>query len=236
MTDLWLLERDEKFVDELKVRLAAEIGNVRVFATDIELRDAAQDCELGVVVVNTEVDTFDSGALFKDLRTIDPCAFVFAIGDRALGAKAVFSIESGADDSFSKNSDMALIEAKIRRALRRRKRCWDCNVSLAASRDAGHRVPTPASIVIDTRMLTRTEERIFALLCRNVGCTISTNAIVRDVWGHSDIDRKLLYEHISGLRAKLNEIGWTISSKRGVGYELRSLDGHHHAESTKGTS
>lgn len=172
-----------------------------------------------------DADTPDAGSteLCKTLRVRHLSCPILVCAQRSLALDAVLYYEAGADDYFEKSVDWVVIEAKIRRALRRCDSCrcrdrWtvtDDFTQLGSDKSDG--VPR-----IDYGGLTRTEERLLGVLVASRGRVVSKSMLVSQVWGRPQCEAKSLYEHVSTLRAKLLPTGWAIVNVRGNGYRLQN--------------
>lgn|GEM_PF-2443467 len=138
------------------------------------------------------------------------------------GTEAIVAYEAGADDYFEKSTDLVVVEAKVRRAISRRQLLSE------SQRISG--IPAPAVTPrrellarLDSE-LTRFEYRLLQLLADGTEDCVERPAILERLWGRPTANPKLLYEHVSTLRAKLLPRGWTIVNVRGRGYRLDSSD------------
>lgn len=172
--------------------------------------------DFSVVLVNLDYLANDFSRVIRQLRSRQEthCS-ILAYADCSEGMDAVLAYDAGADDCFSKSTDLMVIEAKIRSALAR---CSRCHAQLTER----HR--TAQLLDSMDEHLTRFERHLLQILSSTPGQVVSKAVIVQAMWGRRCAESKLIYEHISTLRSKLGAANWTITNVRGRGYRLERLD------------
>ncbi|MEW5802450.1 MAG: response regulator transcription factor [bacterium] len=138
-------------------------------------------------------------------------------------ADIVTGLELGADDYVVKPFSPRVLIARIRAALRRRKKDEQEDASIIAVHNlvihpARHQVLVNGKAV----ELTATEFGILCFLTRKPGWVFSRNQIINAVKGNDYVvtDRSIDVQ-IAGLRKKLGSAGEHIETVRGVGYRLK---------------
>ncbi|HEX2872054.1 MAG TPA: winged helix-turn-helix domain-containing protein [Polyangiaceae bacterium] len=149
--------------------------------------------------------------LCRQLRDQGETAAIFICSNACAPIDIVVAHDCGADDHIDLQSDLAVVTAKIRRAVERN----------AARRSA----VAPPSERSDERSLvvamglSPIEERLLDILQRSPGSTVDPATLMRAVWDR-ELNVSVLYEPLSRLRLKLRRSGWTIANVRGRGYRL----------------
>jgi DNA-binding response OmpR family regulator len=211
---LLLVSTDQEYLRRVDSHLHLCDIECRVFST---VTDNLQDMPLA----NVDAVLFDIDDTAEPLRLIR--SFRAAIADRVLltcarkevGVEVVLAYEGGADDFFGKSTDLMIVEAKVRRAFRRRQCQSPANTSSAPPAE---RAEAAVMQLVESE-LTRIEYRLLKTLADSTGGLVTSRTILERIWGRG-ADPKLLYEHISTLRSKLLTAGWTIANVRGAGYRL----------------
>ena len=73
--------------------------------------------------------------------------------------------------------------------------------------------------------LTRIEERLFASLYASANQVVTLEVLRQLVWPNQVVMPNTVHKHVSSLRGKLLDAGWTIENVRGSGYRLREQAG-----------
>jgi DNA-binding response OmpR family regulator len=207
-------------------RLTRRLSSVQIEArtcdTDDSVLSTLGEWSFDVAVVDALLPRAGAAELCRRLHSRHNAIAVLVWTDSQDPLDAIVAYDAGADDYFPKELDPAVVEAKVRRALRR---VLALRSPASTERhDSGVRellervhFEIPG---LDARNLTRIEERLLAILSSARGELVETPSIVANVWGSSNVDGRTLYEHISTLRTKLLSLGWTIANTRGRGYRL----------------
>lgn len=152
------------------------------------------------------------------IRSLDRCSTIIVRTSDEHGVTVVLALEFGADDYVTRREEATLVEARIRRALRRNYECTQCKQLQQQVSEI--RQLDPEANLPELLQLTRTEERLWVALRAGKGEMVSSEVLAKAVWKRIDVEARLLYEHISNLRRKLNTRGFDISNARGEGYRL----------------
>lgn len=220
---LLVIEDDVAFVDAVacrfqprEVRLDVHTGSSFVVSEQIGIWDA------DVALVGLSVEGLDALDFFRRVRVHDYRTILFACSPCVGGVEAVLAYEAGADDYFAKTTDLTLIEAKLKSALRRARQT---PLSSSPRLPPVETPPPQLSSLLQDGVLTRFEERLLRTLYRAEGKVVSNTLLRQELWRTKDVDPKLLYEHISTLRSKLKSTGWNVVNSRGKGYAMRQISG-----------
>jgi DNA-binding response OmpR family regulator len=219
MIDPWgrllVIDDDELFVSSLVKRFCPLVVNLEV----VSARPPAFSSETiaDVVIFNTHLAATEIVNLVRDIRKCDASAILIARATFPRGVEAVLLFEAGVDDYVAASDDLTLIEARILRAITRRR---ECESSGLEPRTTGVHELDPDANLPEELALTRLEERLWRTLRRARGELVTIRSLAEVVWKRSDVDPKLVYEHISKLRARLADRGWVIENCRSVGYRL----------------
>ncbi|MGC4070408.1 MAG: winged helix-turn-helix domain-containing protein [Polyangiaceae bacterium] len=199
-----IVDNDSCFTSNLSARLPG----VRIERSSS--LDEGMEEQYALVLVALEPDTTQGLRAIAQARSSQEyyCS-ILAYANGELGVSAVLAYQAGADDCFSISAEITVVEAKVRSALARVERC-------TAYHGRGRLFD-----VMD-RELTRFEQRLLRVLTSHSGTIVPMETIVREIWGRKQADAKLIYEHISTLRSKLRQVGWTIANVRGQGYRLEA--------------
>lgn len=138
----------------------------------------------------------------------------------------VEALDLGADDYLTKPFRPAELLARMRAVKRRRTASDEDSTEVSAGPvriDFARRAVEVAGNAI---RLTRTEFEILSLLVRNADCVMTSDVILRDVWGphHGEYSQSLRV-HIGHIRKKLDQAGGAsacIQTEAGVGYRFTS--------------
>jgi DNA-binding response OmpR family regulator len=201
---LLIVDHDSCFAYNLSTRLPG----VRIERIT-SLEEGNDEQYSGILVALEPETTRGLRAIAHARSTQEYYCSILAYASGELGVSAVLAYQAGADDCFSNSAEITVVEAKVRSALARVERC-------TAYHGKGRLFD-----VMD-RELTRFEQRLLRVLTSHSGAIVPMETIVREIWGRKQADAKLIYEHISTLRSKLRQVGWTIANVRGQGYRLEA--------------
>jgi DNA-binding response OmpR family regulator len=203
-------------------RLARSRIAVQMVGAILEMAPPLAAWDFDVALLDAELPEDGAADVCRKVRAASRACSVLVWTEVEDPLEAVCCYHAGADDYFGKRQDQLVIEAKIRRGvLRARERIQSGFEDLQPARPrnvggpAQHDAPS-----VDARQLTRLEERLLATLSGAPGELVRSEEIITHVWGHSRVENRALYEHVSTLRAKLQALGWTIVNVRGQGYKL----------------
>lgn len=210
-----LAGKDSSFLQPLATRLGRLAMRVQTCLSGQEALALASARTFDVAILVSDLADMEAVALCRTLRARGCDAVIFICDDLDLAIDVVVAHEAGADDFLLKSLDPLVIEAKVRRALRRNAQ------HMSAARE---RVPAIGVFClpsgVSARNLTRFEERLLCVLTAAHGEIVSADVLIKELWGHASVEARTLYEHISTLRAKIRAAGWTLVNVRGKGYRL----------------
>jgi DNA-binding response OmpR family regulator len=221
MVKVLLAGEQAPFVAALRQRLERMGMTARTCLSGAEVIRAQSASESDAVIADFRLADMDASELCRKLRGAGCHVPVLVHAEAEIGIDAILSYEAGADDYFDQRLDFPVVEAKLRRALRRREQYL---VARAAPDSGVWPVRAHAEwAVVDTREFTRFEERLFQVLARARGGLVPVNRISEDLWGRASVEPRALYEHVSTLRSKLRRHGLSVTNERGKGYRLESM-------------
>jgi len=219
-TRVAFLEEDRGFASTLGDRLKSTVESIWFLSCERELLEIPEP-RVDVLLIGVASHPRNVEALVRRVRSFDPYVWIVVRSSSPRGVESVVVLEAGADDYICAFDDVTLVEARIRVALRRRIACATCGDSRPVTHCEEQNLVTSLP---DRVGMTRIEERLWNALVRARGGVVPTTALMKSGWGHSKIEHKLLYEHISKLRSRVHNSGWTIQNLRGTGYQLLSFE------------
>ena len=158
--------------------------------------------------------------LRKD-KDFEQLPIIFLSG-RDLPLDRIMGLEKGADDYLTKPFEprelILRIDGILNRVYGKKLRAEVLTLGDLTIDFGGHYV-----MVGDrTIPLTLTEFRLLALLAENRGRVKSREALLEEIWDHSDeVFTRTVDTHIQRLRQKLEEAGRYIETVRGIGYRFQ---------------
>ncbi|PLK25874.1 response regulator transcription factor [Novosphingobium sp. TH158] len=159
-------------------------------------------------------------------ENLNPPPPVIMLTNRDRKEDIVFALDAGAADYIRKPEDPDIVRARIRAALReRRKDATENDGTFGGFEfDSLTRVVTYDGEGVELR---QKEYALARLLFENLNRPLSRSYILQKVWQSSpDVETRTLDVHISRLRAKLKlkpERGFALQTIFGFGYRLDSL-------------
>ena len=142
----------------------------------------------------------------------------------------VRGLNLGADDYIVKPFSAIEILARVRAVLRRAQRNTDTIRQPVILHDNLRLDLARAEVSLDEKVvfLSATEYRILLQLAQNVGKVLTSEQLLRDVWGNEYVsDKEILWVSISRLRQKLESDPRNphhIVTRSGVGYTMPALE------------
>ena len=142
----------------------------------------------------------------------------------------VRGLNLGADDYIVKPFSAIEILARVRAVLRRAQRNTDTIRQPVILHDNLRLDLARAEVSLDEKVvfLSATEDRILLQLAQNVGKVLTSEQLLRDVWGNEYVsDKEILWVSISRLRQKLESDPRNpqhIVTRSGVGYTMPALE------------
>jgi two-component system KDP operon response regulator KdpE len=154
-------------------------------------------------VVLPEIDGFET---CRRLREMTDTPILFLTGQRTSSADIVKGLELGADDYMTKPFNATELVTRLRVCMRRS--------GASGGKESQYLFPTP-TIVLDcgrheltidgqTVYLSPSEFEVLEFLVRHADHTLSSNAILAQVWGPEHVgDTRLVKQYIYQLRRKI---------------------------------
>ncbi len=220
---LHLVTADEEFALRLEAHLRGCEIDCKVIDTNSASVELAESPKFDAMLIDLDAMPNPLRQL-QSIRSAAGQRVLLVCAKKDVGVDVVLAYEAGADDYFAKFTDLVVVEAKVRRAIRRSLHRSESSESPNFGRSGEARLCSSLRDVEPA--LTRFEHRLLQLLSDEPGRLVSQVTILQQLWGRNSANPKLLYEHISTLRCKLLPWGWTIANVRGKGYrlELRSTE------------
>jgi DNA-binding response OmpR family regulator len=201
--------------------LEAEHYQVDISSDGEQARNAANDVDYDVVILDLNLPKLDGVSILRQLRLKKPTLPVLILTQRTRVEDRVQCLDTGADDYLAKPFSYSELSARIRALIRR------------------SHLPSESVLVIDDLKLDRVEHRVerasrrieltskeFSLLeylMRNTGRRVTRAMIIEHVWNLTfDTTTNVVDVYINYLRRKIDDghPRKLIHTVRGVGYEL----------------
>jgi DNA-binding response OmpR family regulator len=233
MSRVLIVEDEQHIADGLRFNLEAE-GHEAVIA-----RDGEQALDLllkerhpfDVVVLDVMLPGKDGFTVAAELRAAGQFVPILMLTARGRPEDVLRGFESGADDYLPKPFELAILLARLKGLLRRRR--W--NEQDVEPTDAPPDTYSFAGRTLDfgamevrargkSYRLTQMECDLLKYLVKNAGQAISRGTILEDVWGlHESTDTRAIDNFIVRLRRYLEDRPSTpkiLLTVRGVGYKF----------------
>ena len=136
----------------------------------------------------------------------------------------VLGLDEGADDYVSKPFGMMELLARVKAALRRKKRFSSVNDDGKLSYGALTLDSKAHTVSVDGKevQMTLKEYSLLKLLMENEGICLSRDSILNTVWGYAfDGENRTVDVHVRRIREKLGSSGAMIQTVAGVGYRFK---------------
>jgi two-component system KDP operon response regulator KdpE len=218
-----VIDDDPSLLRAIRLGLRAGGHEVLTAATGEQGLNQTAMASPDVVVLDLGLPDVDGLALCRRIRQWSdvPVIILSAAGTES---RKVTALDGGADDYVTKPFGMAELEARIRAALRHRRRNAD-------EREGGelrvgpihldlvHHEAKVGGAPVD---LTGKEFDVLAFLARNVGRTCTHQMVLSAVWGAGyGAEAQYLHAYVHRLRQKLGDgAAGLIRTTPGVGYRL----------------
>jgi DNA-binding response OmpR family regulator len=216
-----LLVEDNEEILKLNKEMLREMSFIVASALTIsQARDVLASKMPDVIVLDIMLPDGSGLTLLQELRKEGndvPVLLLTALGNTDNILKG---FQVGADDYLPKPYEMEILAARVTALARRSKRF---NLGFRMGNLELDAVSHCATLGGTQMSLTQKEFSLLLLLAQNEGEYIPAVSICESVWGHGDeSDLRVLWKHISNLKAKLAAVGEgaVISGARGEGYRL----------------
>ena len=157
--------------------------------------------------------------ILKSLRNRGDGVLVILLTARAETSDRVSGLDMGADDYLVKPFEMDELEARIR-ALSRRKQ-FDYGARETVGKLEFDRVARQASVQGEVLEIPRREMAVLECLLERRGRIVPKSRLTDYVYGvGADVEDSAVEPHVSRLRKRLQNLGITIKTARGLGYLL----------------
>jgi DNA-binding response OmpR family regulator len=229
MTKILVIDDEPRYVRLMEANLASEGFEVlRAYDGESGVEQVISQTP-DLVILDIMMPGMDGFATCQRIREFSniPIIVVTARGDER---DRVRGLDLGADDyivkPFSATEMLARVKAVLRRAVwsadafQQGNICHD-NLRIELAR---------AEVFLDNKVvyLSATEYRILLQLARNVGKVLSSEQLLRDVWGDEYVrEKEILWVSISRLRQKLEQDAREprhIVTRSGVGYTMPAIE------------
>jgi DNA-binding response OmpR family regulator len=232
MSRVLLVEDEQHIAEGLRFNLEAE-GHEAVIARDGEQALALLITErqaFDVVVLDVMLPGKDGFTVAAELRAAGQFVPILMLTARGRPEDVLRGFEAGADDYLPKPFELAILLARIKGLLRRRR--WNEREEPADQPPdvyefAGRTLDFGAMEVRahgKSYRLTQMESDLLKYLVRNAGQAVSRGTILEDVWGlHESTDTRAIDNFIVRLRRYLEDRPAApkfLLTVRGVGYKF----------------
>lgn len=229
MAKILVIDDEPRYVRLMEANLKTEDHEVlKAFdgETGIELV-ASENPDL--VVLDIMMPGMDGFATCQRIREFSnvPIIVVTAKGDER---DRVRGLDMGADDYIVKPFSATEMLARVRAVLRRATRSSEGMLQEYIFHDNLQIELARAEVFLDNKVvyLSATEYRILLILARNIGKVLTSEQLLRDVWGAEyETEKEILWVSISRLRQKLENDPREprhIITRSGIGYTMPALE------------
>ena len=224
MTRLLIVDDEAPFVRALGTNLRAQGYDLDAATTGEQGLQLARDRHPDLIILDLGLPGIDGYEVLRNLRTWTKVP-VLVLSARTFEEDKVAAFEAGADDFLAKPFGVRELHARVRAALRR-----------GPPNEVGHgTVETEHfSLDLDARQastpageeihLTPTEWRLLEFLVAHEDQPLSTNQILRTVWGpHVEQEDEYVRVYMWGLRRKLEPDPSSpryLTTSPGLGYRF----------------
>jgi DNA-binding response OmpR family regulator len=229
-----IVEDEQHIADGLAFNLRAD-GHVATVARDGEqaLELLLQDSEsFDAVILDVMLPGKDGFVVASEVRAAGQYVPILMLTARSRPEDVLRGFEAGADDYLPKPFELAILMARVKGLLRRRR--WNeqgASGATAPPADTfsfGSRTIDFGSMEIradgQTFRLTQMESDLLRYLVKNTARVISRREILENVWGlHEDTDTRAIDNFIVRLRKYLEDRPATprfLQTVRGIGYRF----------------
>lgn len=174
-----------------------------------------------LIIMDINLPGIDGLTLLTEMRKRGDERPVILLTARAETKDRVIGLDAGADDYLIKPFEMAELEARVRALLRRRAVPQQKLQSIGMLQyDSGARQLFSGNTEVE---MPRREMSVFECLLAANGRNVSKNAVLDHVYGvGADIEETVVEVYASRLRSRLKPYGISITTRRGLGYQMLS--------------
>lgn len=215
-----LLVEDDLPLAEALVSLLVSSGYAVDCVHDGEAAKALSATEqFDLVILDLNLPELDGLSVLRSMRAQGNGAAVMILTARGSAEDRVRGLDLGADDYMAKPFDIREFEARVRSLLRRQAGLRSSAVTLGGlTLDLTSRQFSANGQAID---LPPRERALLELLVMRAGKVVTKEAIVQSVTSLEDIlSDNAIEQYVSRLRRRLQPLGLTLRTVRGLGYLL----------------
>ena len=178
-----------------------------------------------LMILDLNLPELDGLSVLRSMRAQGNRAAVMILTARGASEDRVRGLDLGADDYMAKPFDIREFEARVRSLLRRQAGLRSSTVTLAAlSLDLTSRQFSSNGQILD---LPPRERALLELLLLRAGKVVAKEAIVQSLTSLDDIlSDNAIEQYISRLRRRLQPLGLSLRTVRGIGYLLERPGDH----------
>lgn len=181
--------------------------------------------QFDLMILDLNLPDLDGLSVLRHMRTQGNRAAVMILTARGAAEDRVRGLDLGADDYMAKPFDIREFEARVRSLLRRQAGLRSSTVSLGPlSLDLTVRQFSGHGKIMD---LPPRERALLELLLTRAGKVVAKEAIVQSLTSLEDIlSDNAIEQYISRLRRRLQPLGLSLRTVRGIGYLLEKPGDH----------
>jgi two-component system, OmpR family, response regulator len=175
--------------------------------------------QFDLMILDLNLPELDGLSVLRVMRAQGNRAAVMILTARGAAEDRVRGLDLGADDYMAKPFDIREFEARVRSLLRRQAGLRSSTVSLGPlSLDLTTRQYVAHDEILD---LPPRERALLELMLTRAGKVVAKEAIVQSLTSLEDIlSDNAIEQYISRLRRRLQPLGLTLRTVRGIGYLL----------------
>jgi two-component system, OmpR family, response regulator len=180
--------------------------------------------QFDLMILDLNLPELDGLSVLRVMRAQGNRAAVMILTARGAAEDRVRGLDLGADDYMAKPFDIREFEARVRSLLRRQAGLRSSTVSLGPlSLDLTTRQYLAHDEILD---LPPRERALLELMLTRAGKVVAKEAIVQSLTSLEDIlSDNAIEQYISRLRRRLQPLGLTLRTVRGIGYLLEKPAG-----------
>ena len=188
-----------------------------------EARSEVKSREPDLILLDLGLPDVDGLQLCRELRGSAPASVLVVLTVRRDEVDVVLALDAGADDYLTTPFRLRELFARINAHLRRAEATSGVNLV------AGNLVLQPEArraFVNGRELELRSKEfDLLLVFAERTGLVVRRDELMSEIWdAHWSTSPKTLHVHVSSLRRKLAEAGWSgqVVTLRGVGYRLEA--------------